>query len=226
MSKFIDLTGQRFGRLTVLGLHHSNNGAYWLCKCECGRESVVRGANLRRGATKSCGCGSVEQAKKNCEKCRCDGHQMSKTRIYEIWKNMKRRCYASNNKRYANYGGRGVKVCDEWLHDFPAFYDWAVANGYSDDLTIDRTDVNGNYEPSNCRWATRKEQANNQTRNHYITYKGETKTLKQWSETFGIPYGTFQHRVQRGWSMERIVETPVRRSVNGHYVTSLSAGPF
>lgn len=210
MSRFIDLTGQRFGKLYVIKYHHSNNGAYWLCKCDCGNETILRGSYFRYGSTKSCGCGSKEQARKNCEKHRLSGHLMSRTRIYEIWKNMKRRCYSETNKRYANYGGRGITICQEWQNDFYAFYDWAMANGYTDDLTLDRINVNGNYEPSNCKWSTWKEQANNQTRNHYITYNGETKTLKQWSEAFSIPYGAFQHRVKRGWSMERIKNTPLR----------------
>lgn len=225
MSKFIDLTGQKFGRLTVIDYHHSNNGAYWLCKCSCGNESVVSGRSLRYGTTKSCGCGSKEQARKNCEKHRQSGHLLSHTPIYQTWKNMKRRCYSETNKRYANYGGRGIIVCDEWLHDFQAFYDWAIANGYCEGLTIDRINVNGNYEPSNCRWATHKEQANNQTRNHYITHNGETKTLKQWSEALNIPYGVLQHRVNRGWSMEKIKDTPVRRSINGRYIKTLSTRP-
>lgn len=219
MGTIKDLTGQRFGRLVVVNYHHSNRGAFWLCRCDCGNETIAKGTNLRYGSTKSCGCGSIEQAQKNCATNRQKGHQLSKTPIYKVWKNMKRRCYSKTNKRYANYGGKGVVICEAWLNDFRAFYDWAMANGYRRDLSIDRIDVNGNYCPENCRWATAKEQANNTTRNHYITYKGEINTAKQWSEKLNMTYATFQHRIQRGWTMERIANTPIRRSVNGHYST-------
>ena len=209
MSKLIDLTGERFGKLTVVNLHHSNGVAYWLCKCDCGNESVVKGTSLRYGSTKSCGCGSLEQAKLNRLAHTQSGHLMSRTPIYCTWKNMKRRCYSERNKRYANYGGRGIRVCDEWKNDFFAFYEWAIKNGYDDSLTIDRIDVDGDYSPSNCRWATRKEQANNTTRNHYIAYRGETHTAKQWSEKLGVPYQTLLYRTNKGWPMERIEATPV-----------------
>lgn len=138
---------------------------------------------------------------------------MSNTRIYRCWDRMKHRCYNSKNKDYRHYGGRGIKVCDEWLDDtwgFTNFYYWAMNNGYSDNLTIDRIDVNGNYEPLNCRWATIIEQRNNMRSNVVLTYKGETHNLKQWSKILGLNYRTLCLRYERGWSVDTILNTPVK----------------
>lgn len=142
----------------------------------------------------------------------------NKERLYEIWKNMRRRCHDPTNKRAKFYIEKGVKICDEWLNDYSAFRKWAMANGYKENLTLDRIDNDGNYSPENCRWATAKIQANNQSRNHLLTYMGETLTMSEWADKLGISYGTINHRVQRGWSMERIVKTPQRRNVNGRYI--------
>lgn len=131
---------------------------------------------------------------------------------------MKRRCYDPKNKRAKFYSEKGVTVCDEWLNDYSAFRNWAMANGYKKGLTIDRIDNDGNYEPSNCRWATAKTQTNNQSRNRLLTYQGETLTMSEWADKLGITYSTILHRVQREWSMERIVNTPQRRHINGHYI--------
>lgn len=130
-------------------------------------------------------------------------------RVYLIWHDMKRRCYQPQNKRYARYGGRGIRVCDEWLNNFQAFFDWSMANGYSPELSIDRIEKDGNYEPSNCRWATIIEQANNRSNNHFITYNGETKTMKEWSDTVGISYYALRQRLNRGWDIEKALFTPI-----------------
>lgn len=130
-------------------------------------------------------------------------------RIYLIWHDMKKRCYQPQNKRYARYGGRGIRICDEWLNNFQAFFDWSMANGYSPELSIDRIEKDINYEPSNCRWATIIEQANNRSNNHFITYKGKTKTMKEWSATVGISYYVLRSRLNRGWDIEKALFTPI-----------------
>lgn len=159
MSKVKDLTGKTFGRLTVIKRAENdiNGRARWVCKCSCGVESIKTGKLLLNGHCKSCGCGEYENRVKN-----VTSHRLSNTRLYNIWKAIKQRCYYAKHKDYHNYGGRGITVCDEWLHDFQTFYNWAITHGYRDDLSIDRIDVNGNYEPNNCRWATAHEQRINQ----------------------------------------------------------------
>ena len=218
MRKCVDLVGQRFGKLEVVSYSHSRNGAYWLCKCDCGNTSVARGTSLRAGEVKSCGCGSLEAARKNAEASRTKHGFAHKERLYETWKNMKRRCYNPTNKRAKFYAEKCVTVCDEWRDDYLAFRSWALANGYNDTLKIDRIDNDGDYCPENCRWATDKVQANNQSRNRLLTYNGETLTMAQWADKLGYSYSAINHRVQRGWSMERIVNTPQRRHVDGRYI--------
>ena len=156
MAKFDNKIGRKYGRLTVIKRvdnARQPNGktqVQWLCKCTCGKTIVVRSTSLNSGNTKSCGC-AMNKPK----------HGLSKTRLYRIWNAMKNRCNNPNNYGYKNYGGRGIKVCDEWNKDFLEFYNWAINNGYKENLSIDRINNNGNYEPNNCRWATSKEQMAN-----------------------------------------------------------------
>lgn len=203
MGRFIDLTGQRFGRLIVIQrANHTGSSAYWLCRCDCGNTIVIQGGSLRRGSTKSCGC-----LKKDVTTI----HSGRKTRLYSIWDNMKSRCNNPNKDSYRNYGGRGIKVCPEWLHDFSAFRDWALSNGYDDDLTLDRIDNDKGYTPENCRWETRSNQNRNQRKNYMITYNGATKTLEEWASIYEIASGTLYSRIQRGWNIEKALNTPVKK---------------
>ena len=165
MSKKINLVGQRFGRLTVVSpAPNKGNRTTWNCVCDCGRHVVARTACLRNGESKSCGCLKKDNAKEY-----HTTHGGTYTRLYTIWKGLRMRCFSSTNSDFLNYGGRGITVCDEWENDFTAFRDWALSHGYREDLSIDRIDVNGNYEPSNCRWATAKEQNNNKRNSRKAT---------------------------------------------------------
>lgn len=198
MKNIIDLTGQRFGRLVVIKrsddkiLPCGQKQICWLCRCDCGKEIVVRGSALRQSHTKSCGCISAENLLRRNIK-----HNKRDTRLYQIWAGIKTRCYNKKNSRYNDYGGRGITICEEWRNDFQAFYDWAISNGYRDDLTIDRIDNNGNYDPSNCRWSTFTEQANNTRRNHVVECNGETKTLAEWSRKRKISYSALKQRINK-----------------------------
>lgn len=202
-----DLTGQKFGRLTVIE-RAPNKGkkTMWRCKCDCGTYVNVSADNLASQNTASCGCLRVETARKKSTK---HGHKGE--RIYNIWCGMKRRCYNMRDVDYGLYGANGISVCDEWLHDFQRFYEWAIANGYRDDLFIERKNGKGNYEPSNCCWATIIEQNNNTSRNAHITYRNVTHTVAQWAKLKGLTYSTLQHRLSRGWSAEEALETPTKK---------------
>lgn len=182
-----DLTGQRFGLLTVIGLKDTETRkTYWVCQCECGNVKTVRSDSLLSGAIKSCGCLKKAQDKVNLVK--NHKHKMSGTRIYLEWQGMKGRCCNPHDPRYERWGGRGITVCDEWKNSFEAFYEWAVANGYHDDLTIDRIDNDGNYGPDNCRWATPREQSRNRSSNIKITIGNSTRTFAEWCEIFLVDY--------------------------------------
>lgn len=206
MRKFIDLTGQKFSRLTVLeNIGKAKNGqSMWLCKCDCGNITKVMYCNLTRESVKSCGCLRKENYSKHFIK-----HHKSQTRLYTTFCKMKSRCYNKNDPAYKNYGGREIKICEEWLNDFMNFYNWAIDNGYDNnkakkEQSLDRIDVNGNYEPSNCRWATAKQQANNMRKNHIINYYGKQYTLKQLSEFLNIKVTTLEWRLNHNWKQEEL----------------------
>lgn len=201
---FQDLTGQRFGRLTVVELHGSGeNNTVWKCKCDCGNGCFVTTHNLRNGNTKSCGCFRKESSRK-----RLTTHGLSYTKLRKTWHNMIQRCENPNSTSYKNYGGRGIKVCPEW-HDLESFAKWAYGNGFSEcdksDQTIERIDVNGNYEPGNCCFATREQQANNKRNNRRITHGEETHTVAEWSRITGIHQSTIKWRLNQGMKPEQIL---------------------
>lgn len=203
MSKLIDLTGRRFGRLVVVerAENSADGRARWLCRCDCGQSKTVLGEHLKKGRTKSCGCAKSESSSKRFKK-----HGGRNSKLYRIWSNMKDRCNNPDCKAYRDYGGRGIKVCEEWTDDFSAFQKWALANGYKEGLTIDRKDNNKGYSPDNCRWTDRKIQGNNKRNCRYITYKGQRKTVAEWSEITGIPHETLLYRLNHGWETERILK--------------------
>ena len=201
--KIKDLTGQKFGKLTVIGLDdRGTRKTYWNCLCECGNIKSVRADSLQCGAIKSCGCLKKEQDKINLEspsvkKSREFGSKYGHTRIHNIWAGMKSRCFNSKDPRFMDYGGRGITVCDEWKNDFFAFYKWAIGNGYSENLTIDRIDNSKGYYPENCRWVDMEKQCRNRRSNVNIKIGNTTKTLKEWTEIFNLDYGTVSMRYQR-----------------------------
>lgn len=220
--KLIDLTGQRFGRLTVIKRvedyiqPNGHHATMWLCKCECGNHTTVQAGHLKSGYTTSCGCFQKERTSTMFTK---NGlfkkNGLINLRLYNIWACMKTRCYNSNDKRYKDYGGRGIKICNEWRDDFQNFYDWSIANGYSEDLTIDRIDNDKGYFPENCRWVDRKTQQRNRRNNRIITINGESHCLSEWCEILNLNYAKVKARLdQCHWSPEKALEIEKDFDVN------------
>lgn len=203
-----DLTGEKFGMLTVVSFDHKKRTrTYWKCVCECGNTRVVGIDHLKNGDTTDCGC--YRKHIPNVIK-----HNMSGSRLYVIWSLMKRRCLNQNCKEYKDYGGRGIAICDEWL-DAKNFLQWALDNGYSEELTLERVDNNGNYCPENCIWANKETQMNNRRNNRYITYNGETKTMTQWARDNGYTYAQIKKRIDKlGWSFERAISEPIHLNMS------------
>lgn len=195
MGKKLDLTGQRFGRLVAIGCVDRLG---WRCLCECGHEVVTKTDCLRRGYTRSCGCLRSATAAK-----RATVHGLSGTSIHVAWKAMRARCLYPSGARWKHYGGRGISVCDEW-GTFKPFYDWSMANGWQPGLQIDRIDNDGNYEPGNCRWATRTEQANNRSATVMLSAFGEVKSMAEWLSDSRclVCRGTLYSRLRCGWDTE------------------------
>lgn len=232
MGKIQDLTGQKFERWTVLefaGIDKHHN-ALWLCECNCENKTrkIVVSNNLKRGISKSCGCLMREMSQEKIIKFNKENpksafkHGLSNTRIYTIWSCMIDRCYRKKNKKYLDYGGRGIKVCDEWRHDVATFWEWAKNNGYAEDLEIERIDNNGNYEPSNCRWATRREQVDNRRNTRMLTYNGKTQSVSQWAEEIGISYITLLSRIDKlHWDVEKALTTKPRKTYNHKEKTAI-----
>lgn len=207
MGARLDLVGQRFGRLTVLEFSHSDGSTYWKCACDCGNKVVVRGSRLRAGDTKSCKCLQNDMLR---EMSFTHGMTTSHRPEYDAWTCMKKRCYSKNTKDYPQYGGRGITVCDEWLNDVAQFFA-DMGPKPSPKHTIDRIDTNGNYCKANCRWATMKEQCNNRRSSKWVSYLGETKTVSNWADQFGIHRSVILSRLKMNWSIERALTTPVQK---------------
>lgn len=203
MGKKIDLMGNRYGRLVVIGeaSRGKDNSARWVCKCDCGNvTNPIRATELNRGRTKSCGCFKVERIKEANTR-HGDGH----SRLNTVWINMKQRCYNAKRAEFKHYGGRGIKVCAEWVDDFEAFRDWAMSSGYDPDAprgkcTLDRINVDGDYCPENCRWTTQKEQCNNLRKNLVVTINGKSQTVKQWAEEAGMDEAKIRYRLKHGYT--------------------------
>lgn len=212
MGAKLNLIGLKFGRLNVI----SENGrdryglVLWRCKCDCGRESIVRGAALKSGKTKSCGCGIGIAAIKSQTR-----HGLRHSKLYECWKSMKARCQNPNHISYLNYGGRGITVCERWMK-FENFYS-DMARGYMRGLQIDRRDNNGNYEPSNCRWVNSVQQQRNKRDSCFIEISGITKTLAEWCQLSGLAHGTIRKRIMLGWTNQKLL----KGSKNAIHLSSL-----
>ena len=190
---FLDITGEKYGKLKVIsyaGKTKSGNSK-WLCFCDCGNPKVVEASKLMSGHTKSCGCSKFAR------------EGLSRTRLYRVWKCMIARCDNYENDNYYWYGLKGISVCESW-RDFKAFYDWSLANGYQEDLTIDRIDSNGDYCPENCRWVSQKEQCNNVSSNHIIIFKNKRYSMAKFADLLGYNYWTVSNRIKLGWTPDEI----------------------
>ena len=199
----LDLTGQRFGKLTVLSAtENKGRNTAWLCKCDCGNEKIILTNALRSGRSKSCGCGISESVKARMTK-----YLTHDYRLYHIWYGMLERCRNKEHKSYHRYGGRGITVCDEWK-DFEVFACWATTNGYDDKLSLDRIDNDGNYESSNCRWVTELKQHRNTSQCRYETINGVTKCVSEWAEEYGVRHGLVLRRLSRGIPIEEALTVP------------------
>lgn len=202
----IDFTGYRHGRLTVVA--KADHGVtLYKCRCDCGKEKEMTPYYFMHDL--SCGC--LEKENRENLGAHNKTHGMTETKLYHTWCKMKERCYNPNIEHYDKYGGRGITICDEWKSSFESFRDWAYSSGYDETLdrkqqSIDRIDVNGNYEPSNCRWISHKEQSRNRTNNVFLLHKGKRITVAEFCETYGITYPAFvRRRMKKGLSPEDII---------------------
>lgn len=193
-----NIVGNKYGHLLVLkGLGNNGKGHYKsLVRCDCGKEYIVPDTELIYGR------------RTGCKKCNLKTHGMTNTKLFNVWQSMKQRCNDKNCKSYKDYGKKGIEVCNEWLKSFTSFYKWAIENGYEDNLTIDRIDNNGNYEPTNCRWVNQFVQANNKSNNVFVIYEGEKMTIAQLSRKTNKDYELLRRRIKNGWSVEDAIKEP------------------
>lgn len=199
-----NIVGMKIGEWTVLKrvedrvLKNGKKYPTYQCLCSCGNIKNIDYYNLKNHKTKSCGC-------------LFERNSHYKEPLYQRWLYMKSRCNCINNTAYSNYGGRGISVIKEWDEDYFTFRSWALKNGYSDELTLDRIDVNGNYEPQNCRWISIKDQQNNTRANRKVTYHGQTKTVSQWAEELGVHRATLTHRLNFWNDVEKAFTEPIKK---------------
>lgn len=213
MRKLIDITGQQFGRLTVIKREGCRGKApLWECRCKCGNTHYVTGGNLKNGGTQSCGCihkeiAEISRKKKNTEKYK------TRTRLYATYNTMMQRCYNEKTKSYNAYGGRGIKICDGWRNNFQTFYEWAIKHGYEKGLELDRKDNNGDYKPNNCHYITKQENAWNRRNSHLITVYGVTKPVTVWARDIGVNHGSICYAESKGIGAVSFIESKL---ANGH----------
>jgi hypothetical protein len=202
----IDLTGQTFGRLFVEGRARLDRRNYWVCRCECGQTRLNNTTDLTHGKAKSCGCWKLELAIARLTRHGCSSPSARAQTAYLVWASAKSRCYNKNNKKYADYGGRGITMCDEWRNNFATFAKDMGPRpiGYE----LDRIDNDGNYCPSNCRWANATEQVRNRRCAIVIEWKGQAKRLPDWADELGLSYSMLKRRYQRGWEPDRMFTQP------------------
>lgn len=196
-----DFIGKKIGEITILSYlgkikkDNGDNHRFWLGECKCGKQMILRQTEI------------IKETRKSCHKCNKASykHGLTNTRIFNIWQNMRGRCNCNTNYDYKDYGGRGIKVCDEWNNNFINFYNWAMNNGYDETLTLDRINVNGNYEPNNCRWADNYQQANNKRNTKKYKYNNRFYTIRELSNLSGLKYSTIQSRLYKNWSVEKAI---------------------
>lgn len=211
-------SGKRIGRLTLIEKNripstHGHTVGGWLCRCDCGNEKVIRtyALGLEKGRTQSCGCYQREMTSKRSSSSDGDSRKSSKYfRLYTAWCNMKARCYSEGNDDYQNYGGRGIKVCADWKNNYLSFKDWALKNGFdyrktSQEQSIDRIDVNGDYRPDNCRWTDLQTQASNKTSNIYVWLDGRRYTQQEIAKKYHMGHKTIAYRINQGWDTEKVI---------------------
>jgi len=217
--KITNELNKRYGRLTVIEFDETRNyRARWKCLCDCGNITVVNGSMLRNHKIRSCGCLKDELTSKRFTK-----HGLTHTLLYDVWIKIKSRCCNIRDKDFHNYGGRNITIFNDWQHDFLSFYNWSITNGYKEGLTIERINVNGNYEPDNCTWIINAEQALNKRNTHNYTYKGETKGIRYFSEKYNVNYYALKARLLNyKWNIKDAIETKIVKGRNQYGIKTVS----
>ncbi len=210
------MIGKNVGRLTIKSHSHTDKERYWCCECECGKQSVhsTRRLNeaMKLGSNIGCECFRLATLKKAIVAATKANtrHGLCHSKLHYMYDNMVKRCYTPSANRYDRYGGRGITVCDEWKNNRSSFYEWALSNKWREGLSLDRIDIDGHYCPDNCRFIPLAQQANNTSRNRFLEWQGKRQTVAEWARELNINAGALQHRVDRGWSLERIFTQPYR----------------